>query len=191
MVLINLVEEASIPLASPFQMSYSGEYFYIDHPDLNTYDIEDIAHSLSNICRWNGHCRYFYSVAEHSIACAEMAPEEYQLEALLHDAAEAYIGDIPKPIKNHFPQIKAVEDKLLERIFRKYNCRWPLPPEVHEVDLRMLVTEALEIMPNFDAEIWGLTGVQPYDEVYIDPGLYDPNEAKENFLEMFYALVER
>ncbi|MEM4379972.1 MAG: hypothetical protein QXL01_04720, partial [Thermoplasmatales archaeon] len=81
----------------PWIETYSGKKFdYLAQSEL---DIEDIAHALSNLCRFNGHTRVFYSVAEHSVNVSSMVPPELKIAALLHDAAEAYIGDVPSPLK--------------------------------------------------------------------------------------------
>lgn len=93
-------------------MSYittvTGKHFYPLNPDPRDIDIEDIAHALSLICRANGHFCRFYSVAQHCIACAgEAAARGHSLEVilgcLLHDASEAYLCDVTRPVKKHIP----------------------------------------------------------------------------------------
>jgi len=71
--------------------------------------IEDIAHALANICRWTGHTSRFYSVAEHCIRAAAIAPPECKLHVLMHDAAEAYLGDVATPLKNLLPEYQTIE----------------------------------------------------------------------------------
>ena len=90
---------------------------YIGQNDPRYFDIEDIAHSLSQLCRFNGHCIGTYTVAQHSCIVAEYARDEHKLIALMHDAAEAYIGDIPRPLKYLIPDIKKVENWLMTQIF--------------------------------------------------------------------------
>lgn len=108
--------------------------------------IGDIAHSLSHLCRFNGHCEPFYSVAEHCMFVAKHVCRENALWALLHDAAEAYICDLPSPIKAMFPDYALVEENILHCVAEKWGLSWPMPDEVHEIDLRALMTEARDLM---------------------------------------------
>lgn len=92
--------------------------------DKSEIDIEDIAHALARICRFNGHLRYHYSVAEHSVNVAEElklrgASKELRLFGLLHDASEAYIADIPKPLKDWMPEYLEIEKDLQRKIIEK------------------------------------------------------------------------
>ena len=82
--------------------TYTGKYINVFDPDPEMIDIEDIAHSLSNTCRWGGHCRKFYSVAQHSVMVVDWLPvsdSKLRLAGLMHDATEAYLTDLSKPIK--------------------------------------------------------------------------------------------
>src|SRR6266496_1501995 len=80
-------------------MTYSGELITPLNPDPDDIQIEDIAHALSNQCRFSGHCKQFYSVAEHSCRVSDLCSYEHQLGGLLHDGTEAYLSDIARPIK--------------------------------------------------------------------------------------------
>lgn len=102
-------------------------------------DIEDIAHSLALQDRYIGHTVRPYSVAQHSVIVSETVPPEFALWGLLHDAAEAYIGDIIRPIKT--TQHKRLEEKFLECIANRFGLSLPIPKEVMDVDDRMLATE--------------------------------------------------
>lgn len=88
---------------------------------LEDINIKDIAHALSRIPRFGGHSLHFYSVAQHCLRCAALAPAGKELEYLLHDATEAYLLDIPKPVKNQIPQYKEAEDRLDAIISKKFN----------------------------------------------------------------------
>ena len=112
-------------------------------------DIEDIAHALSMLCRANGHINNFYSVAQHSICCALEAEKRgyskrVQLLCLLHDASEAYIGDMVRPLKIQIPQFSIFEDKLERTILSALNIEYPDEEElklVKAVDDSMLYNE--------------------------------------------------
>ncbi|MBQ2478887.1 MAG: phosphohydrolase, partial [Erysipelotrichales bacterium] len=97
--------------------TYSGIHFTPTDPDPSQIEIRDIAHSLSLLCRANGHFKYFYTVAQHSLACALEAKARnhsvrVQLGCLLHDAAEAYVSDVTRPIKALLPEYLPIEDRL-------------------------------------------------------------------------------
>jgi len=108
--------------------------------------IEDIAHSLSMQCRFGGHLPRFYSVAEHSIRCMELAKQEDKLSALLHDASEAYLMDIPRPIKGLIPQYRKLEYNLMKVISEKFNFEFPMSMKIAFIDDAMLEREWNEIM---------------------------------------------
>ena len=110
-------------------MSYittvTGKHFDPMDPGNQEFDIIDIAHALSLICRGNGHIRFFYSVAQHSIACAEEAiargySKNVVLGCLLHDGSEAYLADITRPVKKHLHKYLEVEEVLQNKIFEKW-----------------------------------------------------------------------
>jgi len=105
--------------------TFTGEHFTPVKPDVNQIHIEDIAHSLSLLCRANGHFDYFFSIAQHSINCANEAkarkyPVRIQLALLLHDASEAYISDITRPVKQHLSDYRQIEECLQKTIYIKF-----------------------------------------------------------------------
>lgn len=122
--------------------AHSGLMVNVFNPDPDTLLIEDIAHALSHLCRFGGHTQRFYSVAEHSIRCADyLSGRAVKLAALLHDASEAYLVDIPAPIKSALPEYLKIEDKLMKVIADKFGFRYPLPKAVDLVDKVMLHEE--------------------------------------------------
>ena len=123
--------------------THSGQFFLPGDPQESAIEIEDIAHALSHICRFTGHIKKFYSVAEHSYWVSCLVPPEYQLAALLHDAAEAYIGDIPSGEKNMLqPKIGEIEHNILSVIYKKFGVNYtPIPEPVKYADFVMLLTE--------------------------------------------------
>lgn len=126
--------------------TYKGHQFYAFDPREDDIDIDDIAHALALTCRYSGHCNKFFSVAQHSVLVSFLVPEEQALAALLHDAPEAYLTDIPRPIKHMLNEygvpFSDVEDRIYKVIAKKYGCQYPLPNEVHEIDHHIVADEA-------------------------------------------------
>lgn len=120
----------------------SGIYINVFNPSPEMICIEDIAHSLSYQCRFGGHLPKFYSVAQHSLNCSYLIEdEELKLAALLHDASEAYLMDIPRPIKRGLSNYKEIENNLMELIAAKFGFSYPLHTKIKEVDEIMLELE--------------------------------------------------
>lgn len=163
----------------------SGRRFSPLDPDPAAIDVADIAHSLALQCRFNGHCRVFYSVADHCVRVSRVVPPEHALWGLLHDAAEAYLGDLPRPIKVQLPAYRAAEDRLMEFIARHFGLPWPMPAPVHEADNVLLVTEQRDLMGPAPAS-WGLVAT-PLPE-RIEP--LGPEAAEAAFLARFAELTD-
>lgn len=121
--------------------TFSGQYVNVFNTNPDSILIEDIAHALSNQCRFGGHLSEFYSVAQHSILCSQRVSDEYKLQALLHDASEAYILDMPRPIKQKLNDYKEIEDKLMLLIAKKFGFKYPLEKPVKQSDEEMLHLE--------------------------------------------------
>jgi hypothetical protein len=130
--------------------TYTGRTIYPLNPDPVDICIEDVAHSLANQCRFTGHVRKFYSTAQHSVAVSHLVPEELALTGLLHDAGEAYMSDIARPVKHADAMsfYRVIEDLLEEAIAERFGLPWPFPPEIKEADKIMLWTEMRDLMPN-------------------------------------------
>lgn len=161
---------------------HSGNTFYFDGPF--TFDIKDIAHALSLICRFGGHCNEFYSVAEHSVRVSQFVGREYALWGLLHDAAEAYVGDIVKPLQAWCPQLKELESVILKAIAREFHLVWPIPQEIKIIDDRMCATEYRDLM-NSNTIPTFIQGIEPFAEE-IEPLTW--REAEITFLDRFENL---
>ncbi len=152
----------------------SGIYINVFEPTTDMIDIVDIAHALSHQCRFGGHLPKFYSVAQHSVLCSKIADPEHKLAALLHDASEAYILDIPTPIKGRLSNYKDIEAVLMERVSEKYGFEFPLSPRVKDADGFMLVWEWERLM----------LGNEFHEEIEC----WSPEQAKAYFLEEYYQL---
>lgn len=134
--------------------TYTGIYMNVFEPTLDMIRIEDIAHALSNQCRFGGHLWQFYSVAQHSTYVCHLSNPENKLSALLHDASEAYLLDIPRPIKQRLSNYKEIENNLMVLISEKFKFEWPINENVKEMDEQMLQIEwdCLMLLKNTQVE---------------------------------------
>ncbi|NVZ62031.1 phosphohydrolase [Pseudomonas gingeri] len=145
-------------------LTVTGKRFDLYQPDVALVDPRDISHALAHLCRFNGHTREFYSVAQHSCIVAELVPEQHKLAALLHDATEAYIGDMVRPLKQWMHAYQDVEDWIWNCICARFDLDCELPADVHQADLIALSTERRDLMPP-DPAIWDcLVGIEPMAE---------------------------
>lgn len=132
----------------------SGRIVWPIDPDPASIAIDDIAHSLSQLCRYNGHTRRFYSVAEHSVLISEAVPPCDALWGLLHDASEAYLGDLIRPVKAFVPGFADREAVMLAAIARAFGLAGDtVPASVHDADRRILVDEMAVLLPPFPPHI--------------------------------------
>lgn len=137
-------------LRGDWMQTSTGGRFYPSDPRPGDIDGRDIAHSLSLICRYAGHISRFYSVAEHCILMSHAVAPENALHALLHDATEAFISDVPKPVKNVLPGYVALEERIWYAIAVKFGVDLIVPEEVHQADKRILVNEIDVLMPGHE-----------------------------------------
>ena len=166
----------------------SGLPFWPSSPTPPDVRIKDIANHLSRLCRFNGALRdgvAIYSVAQHSVLVSWNVPPEFVLEGLLHDAAEAYIGDRIKPLKVMMPGYDAFEDQI-ERVIRARFGLLPHKPQaVKDADYRAVLTERRDVLPvNMDVD-WGKPEALPWP-AKITP--WDVFSARAIFLERFEEL---
>ena len=135
----------------------TGVQFWPLDPRPEDVHLEDIAWSLSNQCRYAGHCAFFYSVAQHSVMVADMVPDELKRVALLHDATEAYLVDLPRPVKRRMADYRAAEQVVWEAIAQRFGLPLEMPAAVKDADEDALATEAPILMPNAPRS-WNLRG---------------------------------
>lgn len=152
---------------------HSGVLFDVFNPKQEDILIEDIAHALSNLCRYGGHSPKFYSVAQHSVYCSlEAGTLQEQFDALMHDATEAYLIDLPRPIKRNIPRYMEIENVLQEKICERYELTYPLFHRTHEIDNLILQFEYTRF----------------YDKIDENFDFWTPEIAKELFLSRFNEL---
>jgi len=164
--------------------TFTGKKFYPLKPESKDIDIRDIAHGLALTCRFGGQCRAYYSVAQHSILVSKMVPLEWALWGLLHDAAEAYLPDVPRPIKSSLLNFKEIEKEIMIAVLSKFNLPALCMPEVKEADDRMLMTEAMHLFD--DVTDWEDFTGPPY-EIEIIPWSWQ--KAEREFLKRYKYLV--
>lgn len=157
-------------LRGDWMQTYTGKQFWPMDPRASEIDPDDIAHALSMLCRYGGHSSEFYSVAEHCILMSYAVSPENALAALLHDASEAYLVDVPRPIKRS-PKMEAyrlAEARMMDAIAARFGMSdalaggwYTLPAEVKEADTRILVDERARLMILGRDLDWGLDGIEP------------------------------
>jgi uncharacterized protein len=138
--------------------TYSGICFDLEQPTADMVSLDDIAHHLSQVCRWAGATSDFYSVAQHSVLVSYITPLPLQQWGLLHDAAEAYIGDITRPLKTLLPHVHEIEDRIMRVVCEKFHLPYPEPPELGMYDDQIQRYEAETIMRRHDGKFIDRTG---------------------------------
>lgn len=180
--------EMSAPTTPAWIETYTGVAFDILAPTLDMINIEDIAHALSQMNRFTGHCKFPYPVAQHCRIGSYLVSPKNALAFLLHDASEAYIGDMNRPLK-HFSAAgdayREVEDRLQRLIYKKFGLDEVEPKEVKDVDNLMLYAEKQQLMhsPDFKYQ-WSET--QEAAKVVIEETPFRTNKAL--FLNRFNQL---
>lgn len=174
--------------------TFTGKMLDVFDPDPADVDIFDIAHHLALMTRFHGACNQFYSIAQHSVLCCGRADdfqylqprEDLALVLLMHDAAEAYVGDIVRPIKRGVPEFAAIEKRVMSAINQRFDLprvadNYGFEGVVKQVDNRMLVTEKLQLMPSNVR--WAVEDeFEPYD---LEFESWSPRAAELLFLSYF------
>jgi len=172
----------------PWVQVASGRKFWPLDPRVEEIHLGDIAHSLAHLCRFGGHTSTFYSVAQHSVQVSLLVPPKHALWALLHDSAEAYLGDMTSPLKEWNQLYSLWEEQILRTIAQRFGLPWPMPPEVHQADRILLITEARDFMgdPDWASALGTHLGIKPL-LLPLDP--LPPLTARAMFLARFSELV--
>lgn len=167
-------------------VTFTGRIVKPLDPDPALIAIEDIAHSLANQCRFTGHTRHFYSVAQHSVLVSEIVSPSSAFAGLLHDASEAYLSDVSRPVKRQpvFGDVyREAEERLQAVIAERFGFQWPFPDDVHAADDVLLRTEQRDLMP----DLLRVPGID-YLSARIDP--WGPTKAEREFLNRYHELTK-
>ena len=182
-----------MPLQKTVITTYSGIHFDLARPHFHMVEIADISHHLSQVCRWAGATQSFWSVAQHSVILSYIVPKELQQWALMHDAAEAYIGDITRPFKNMLHGVRAVEEAIMEAICKKFELPYPEPSELMDYDDQIQRWEALTLLGQHDGNFIDRAGMlcemaalTPYQQMAIPAYALEPKGPQE--AEILFAL---
>lgn len=168
-----------------WMQTYTGRRFYPLDPRSAEIDPADIAHALSLLCRYGGHVDRFYSVAEHCVLMSEWVSPENALAALLHDATEAYVVDVPRPLKRVLSGYERIEYRVWLAMVLRFDLDLDLPVQVKEADERILLTERNALMPRH--ERWEQDGIiEPLPVAVVGWG---PVEAERRYLKRLAQLT--
>ena len=165
----------------PAIQTYNGKIFDFVNVEQNVILIDDIATALSRICRYNGHCRSFYSVAEHSVEAYNRLPLRLGLQGLLHDAAEAFLGDVTAPLKQLLPDYVKLEKRVEAHIFKTFGLPAELDPLVKEMDVKLLAWEKFHLMRDIPEYQWACGE----NELSGGPACWSPPMAHSLFMAHF------
>lgn len=178
----------------PWISTRSGRHFYLLDPRPEDIDLEDIAHALANQCRYNGHTETFYSVAQHSVLLSLLVRPQDAILALMHDATEAYVGDVVRPLKALIPNYHDIEQRIWRCIVQTFPCidydeiGWA---KVAEYDRRICMNEAAELLPFVGTSDWNIGEPLDDQDGTVSDTLrrpWNPHEAKARFLSRFKRL---
>jgi len=168
---------------------YTGKKFWPLDPKPEEVDIKDISHSLAFQCRFNGHVKTFYSIAQHSVLVSKLVPEDQALAGLFHDASETYTGDIISPLKRFLPpEFKEIERKIEDTIFEHFKITNINHAEIKKADKIALFTEMRDLMEQPPDKWEDQDLFEPHPEKLVPLG---PEEAKKQFLERYSELIQK
>jgi 5'-nucleotidase len=182
------IQSDSVDTKRAWIQTYSGGKFHILDPQQDEILITDVGHSLAMQCRFTGHVRRFYSVAEHCVLGSRLVPIKDALWFLLHDSSETWIADVNRPLK-HFtgigPEYMPIEAKIMEAVCQKFRLPVEEPPSIKKVDNAMLFAEKEQLLVPMEWDTkWG--DIKPAD---IKVKCWAPEVAEIEFLHRFYELT--
>lgn len=173
-------------LRGDWMQTFTGRQYWPRDPRAEDVDIVDIAAALSKQTRYGGHCLRFYSVAEHCVLMARAAeargePISICFTALMHDASEAYLVDVPRPIKSDLGGYFDIENANMKEIAKRYGFEFPLPAVVKMLDNQILLDEQAQNMAS-PPVAWGIPG----EPLGVTLQFWTPEQARGEFLSAFY-----
>ena len=172
----------------PAVSTKSGRRVALLNPSPSQIVIGDIAHGLAHQCRFNGQTNKFYSVAQHSVLVASILPRELRLAGLLHDASEAYLGDVVQPLKDLLPEYRSIEARFCDVLGERFGVTLQHNDAIRHADLVVLATERRDLMPMDMADWSSIAGITPMRRT-IRPK--SPEAASAQFMEMFFSLTNQ
>jgi hypothetical protein len=188
---MNMIEEVKPEVTldhEPYIETATGKKFHFLNPRSDEIDILDIAHSLSNQCRFTGHTIEFYSVAENSLLVSHLAggDNKTRLCGLLHDACEAYLTDVATPVKAFLSNYRALESVMWKAVAKKFGVPEQLPQVVKDADRLALLIEAKQLIPSGGSDWIEAQGVNIPNRT-VD--CCEPKLARYRFLKEFAELT--
>lgn len=164
---------------------YKGGFFDYERPERSSYTIEDVARGLSHTARFSGQTDRAYTVAQHSVLVSRMVPAEHALAGLLHDAVEAFMADMPSPLKRMLPGYKELELRAEEDLCKRFGVQFPLHPSIKDADIRLFLAERRDMQPEVKEVCY--EGYEPYHQRII---AWDSRMAYTFFMRRFEELTK-
>ena len=165
----------------------SGEFYSYTKPKSNKFTIEDVALSLSNLCRYSGQVSKFYSIAQHAYLVSYAVDQEYALDGLCHDNVEAFMVDVPTPLKTLLPEYKMLEAQHEAEMFRRLKLEYPMNPAVHKADFAVFCAEVRDMKPKHTH--WDRFNTADVGHIpHIIP--WTSEKSRKMFLKRYYQLRE-
>lgn len=165
------------PRKGDWMQTAGGRQFWPLDPRPEEVFLDDIAHALSHLCRYGGHCRNFYSVAEHSVLMSRAVAPAFARWALLHDASEAYVVDVPRPIKPALAGYDAIETRIMAAVCLRFGLPPEMPAAVKAADRAILTDEMQQAMASPPVP-WSTAG----DPLGVRLEFWSPGVARLEFL---------
>jgi len=174
----------------------SGKLAFPLAPRVADINIKDIAHALGNKCRYTGHCREFYSIAQHSVIVSELVDRRLALAGLLHDSSEYLLPDVSTPVKPRLKGFKEIEEGVLDAVFKKFGlmairCNQEDMAEIKKADWYSMALEVRDLM-HADNEYWAQWPLPDIDPHFYDCDLtnpWGPKESREKFMDRYEYLT--
>lgn len=171
----------------------SGNAFEIFNPQPSMFRINEIAHALALQNRFNGHTKFPYSVAQHSVNVSKLLrewglPTKTVFAGLMHDAAETYVGDLVSPIKREIPEFQVIEERIVKALSERFGFTYPMPWSVGKADMALLMTERRDLLAASPREWFEGEGLIPLPEWSIEELGW--RKAKDLFILEFFTILD-